>query len=73
MENVLLKSGQLLKLNEDSVISVKLGSLWITFEGNPDDVILRSGQSLHIKGKKPLAQALTPTALVVDGYQAEAC
>ncbi len=73
MENVLLKSGELLKLNEDSMISVKLGSLWITYEGNSEDFILKSGQSLQLKGKKPLAQALTTTALVIDGYQAEAC
>jgi hypothetical protein len=60
-----LKAGEFVELSEDSCISIARGALWVTFEGNSLDYMLRPGEEVHLKGRKPVAEALKDTTLVI--------
>jgi Protein of unknown function (DUF2917) len=63
-----LRKGQLLALDgrHGLRIDCRAGSLWITEDGEPDDVVLEAGQSHSVSGRqRVLVQALGPARLAV--------
>jgi hypothetical protein len=63
-----LRKGQLLALDgrQGLRIDCREGSLWITQDGEPDDVVLEAGQSHSVSGRqRVLVQALGPARLAV--------
>jgi hypothetical protein len=54
-----LDADRFARLGGDSQIRVTHGLLWVTIDGEPDDLLLEGGQSMTVpRGRRALAQAL---------------
>ena len=64
-----LDAGQVLSLDDaaGARISVRLGAVWVTYEGSLKDVVLSPGESLVVaKDGRTLVQALKPAYVSIQ-------
>lgn len=69
MKTIVLNKGETLKLTEECWVSIKDGSLWLTYEDDLKDYVLEEGQRFHVLGRSPIVQALSETSInIVAAY-----
>ena len=63
-----LQPGQVLSLDDaqGARISARSGTVWVTEEGEPDDVILAAGEAVVVgRGGRTVVQALQPSWIAI--------
>lgn len=65
---LLLETYDLISLPRDEQFTLEKGSLWVTYEGDATDYVLKPGESLRTTGRKVILEALEKSEISVTPF-----
>lgn len=64
-KQIFLKKGELIEVSENAVVGVNNGTVWLTFAGDKEDYVLKSGEQITCEKPKPVIEAIESSYIVI--------